>query len=119
MNKVILIGNVCKDIVYRKTTNDKDMARFTLAVTRKRKNQNGEYESDFINCLSYGATAKLLNDYVKKGDKISVEGEIRTGSYVNNEGQKIYTTDVMVLNIGFLTPKKDPYQEFSDEMLLD
>ena len=79
--------------------------RFTLAVPRETKNKEGVYESDFINCIAYNKTAELMCQYLEKGDQIAIQGHIQTGSYEKN-GQKIYTTDVIVERVQFLNTKK-------------
>ena len=102
MNKVCLTGRLTKDIELRYTQSNIEVTQFTLAVTRKYKNQNGEYDSDFINCIAYRNTAKLLNDYVKKGDLLGIEGHIQTRNYEDKAGKRIYVTEIIVENIDFL-----------------
>lgn len=102
MNKVCLTGRLTKDIELRYTQSNIEVTQFTLAVTRKYKNQNGEYDSDFINCIAYRNTAKLLNDYVKKGDLLGIEGHIQTRNYEDKDGKRIYVTEIIVENIDFL-----------------
>ena len=79
------------------------MARFTLAVTRKYKKD----EADFIRCVCFGKLAEIIQKYVKKGDQICVAGRIQTGSYNNREGQKVYTTDVVVEDMQMCGTKSD------------
>lgn len=97
MNKVILIGRLTKDpeVRYSQGENALAIARYSLAVDRKFKKQ-GEQEADFINCLAFGKSAEFVEKYLHKGTKIAVTGRIQTGSYTNKEGQKVYTTDVVV-----------------------
>ena len=92
-NTVILIGRLTKDIIVN-YVGETAMARFSLAVDRGRKNADGQKESDFPSCTAFGKTAEFLEKYFSKGSKIAVEGELRTGSYTNKDGQKVYTTDV-------------------------
>lgn len=98
MNKVSLIGNLVRDPEVRHTQGENSMAvaRFTLAVSRKKKNADGQYESDFINCVSFGRLAEFAEKHFLKGMKIAVIGHIQTGSYTKRDGSKVYTTDVMV-----------------------
>lgn len=103
MNQVILIGNTTKDIEMRSTNSGTVYARFTLAVSKFTK---GEKSADFISCIAYNKTAELLNTYVSKGQKIGIVGRISTGSYQNKNGDKVYTTDVIVNEVEFLEPKK-------------
>lgn len=94
MNKTILIGRLTKDPDVRYTnTNNEQMAiaRYTIAVDRVKKG-----ETDFISCVAFGKQGEFAEKYLKKGTKIAVEGRIQTGSYTNKDGQKVYTTDVVV-----------------------
>lgn len=106
MNKVCLTGRTTKDIELKYNQNNIAITGFTLAVTRKFKNQNGEYESDFINCIAYKSTAELLNKYVKKGDLLGIEGRIQTRNY-EKDGKRVYVTEVIVDSIDFLQSRKD------------
>ena len=97
MNKVIEIGRLTKDpeIRYSQGANTTCIARYTLAVDRKFK-QEGQPNADFINCIAFGKLGEFAEKYLHKGVKIAVTGRIQTGSYTNKDGQKIYTTDVVV-----------------------
>ena len=97
MNKVILIGRVVRDadIRYSQEANTTCIARYTLAVDRKFK-QEGQPTADFINCIAFGKLGEFAEKYLHKGVKIAVTGRIQTGSYTNKDGQKVYTTDVVV-----------------------
>ena len=97
MNKVILIGRVVRDaeIRYSQGANTTCVARYTLAVDRKFK-QEGQPNADFINCIAFGKLGEFAEKYLHKGVKIAVTGRIQTGSYTNKDGQKVYTTDVVV-----------------------
>lgn len=96
MNKVNLIGRLTKDpdVRYAQGQNALAVARYTMAVDRKSK-QEGQ-SADFINCICFGKGADFCEKYLKKGIKIAVSGRIQTGSYTNKNGQKVYTTDVVV-----------------------
>ena len=102
MNKTILIGRSTKDADVRYSQGDKPMAiaRISLAVDRKFK-QEGQPTADFINCIAFGKTAEVIEKYVVKGTKIAVVGHIQTGSYTNKDGQKVYTTDVVIDELEF------------------
>lgn len=97
MNKVIEIGRLTKDpeIRYSQGANTTCVARYTLAVDRKFK-QEGQPTADFINCIAFGKLGEFAEKYLHKGTKIAVTGRIQTGSYTNKDGQKVYTTDVVV-----------------------
>lgn len=97
MNKVILMGRLTRDPEVRYTQGDNAMAiaRYSLAVDRRFK-RDGEPDADFINCVAFGKSGEFAEKYLKKGTKIAVVGRIQTGSYTNKDGQKVYTTDVVV-----------------------
>ncbi len=97
MNKVILMGRLTRDPEVRYSSGDNSMAvaRFTLAVDRRFR-RDGEASADFINCVSFGKTAEFAEKYFRQGLKVLVTGRIQTGSYTNRDGQKVYTTDVVV-----------------------
>src|SRR5574344_3138647 len=107
MNKVQLVGRLTKDpeIRYSQGENATATARFSLAVNRRFKNAEGNYDADFINCVAFGKTAEFVEKYFKKGMAIGVTGRIQTGSYTNKEGQKVYTTDVVVEETEFVESK--------------
>ena len=106
MNSVNLIGRLSNSPEIRHTANNQVVCRFTLAVTRRFKNQAGDYEADFINCVAFSKTAELIGNYVEKGQQLAVEGRIQTGSYTAQDGSKRYTTDVVVENITFINSKR-------------
>ena len=97
MNKVILMGRLTRDpeVRYSQGEGSLAIARYTLAVDRRFK-RDGEATADFINCVSFGKTAEFAERYFHKGIRITVCGRIQTGSYTNREGQKVYTTEVVV-----------------------
>lgn len=97
MNKVILMGRLTRDPEVRYSQGEKQtaVARFTLAVDRRFKRE-GEQTADFINCISFGKSAEFAEKYLRQGTKIAVTGHIQTGSYTNRDGQKVFTTDVVI-----------------------
>lgn len=97
MNKVILMGRIVRDadVRYSQGANPTAVARYSLAVDRKFK-QEGQPTADFINCIAFGKLGEFAEKYLHKGVKIAVVGRIQTGSYTNKDGQKVYTTDVVV-----------------------
>lgn len=95
MNKVILIGRLTREPEVRYTDGGTSIARYALAVDRKFKRE-GEPDADFINCVSFGKAAEFAEKYFKQGTKIAITGRIQTGSYTNKDGQKVYTTDVVI-----------------------
>ena len=100
MNKVILMGRLTRDPEVRYSSGDNSMAiaRYTLAVDRRgrRSNSGDEQTADFINCVAFGKSGEFAEKYFRKGTKIAVSGRIQTGSYTNKEGQKVYTTEVVI-----------------------
>ena len=109
MNKVILMGRLTRDpdIRYSQGQNAMAIARYTLAVDRRgRRDANGsEQTADFISCVAFGKTAEFAERYLHQGTKLVVEGRIQTGSYTNKDGQKVYTTDIVVENCEFAESK--------------
>lgn len=101
MNKCIFIGRLVRDPEIRQAK-DMSVAKFTLAVDRKGKDK----EADFIQCTAFGKTADVIDKYVKKGNKIALEGRWQTGSYTNKDGQKVYTNDCIIDQIEFCESKK-------------
>ena len=98
MNKVILMGRLTRDphISFSTGENPMAIARYTLAVDRRRKSDGGEQTADFISCVAFDKAAEFAEKYLHQGTKIAIIGRIQTGSYTNREGQKVYTTDVVI-----------------------
>lgn len=110
MNKVIIIGNNTKDIEQKQTSSGTAVVQFSIAVKRNFKT-NGQYESDFFDCVAYNKTAELIAQYVKKGDKVAIDGRLQTRNYTNKEGRKVYVTEIIVENVEFLQSKKQENQD--------
>ena len=106
MNRTQLIGNLVSDVEFKQSASGTEVARLRLAVRRNFKNQQNEYESDFINCVAFGKTAEMISQYFNKGSKIAVDGRIQTGSYDNKQGQRVYTTDIVIENFYFIESRK-------------
>lgn len=102
INNTVLIGRVTKDIELKQTQANKSVTQFVLAVNRQFKNANGEREADFINIVAWGKTAELLAQYVHKGSQIGVVGRIQTRNYENQQGQRVYITEVIAENFQML-----------------
>lgn len=107
MNRFIGIGRYTSDPKITYTQGGMCCASFTLAVDRKFRNKQGQKEADFITCKAFDKTAEVIEKYGAKGRQIAVEGHIQTGNYVNKDGQKVYTTDVIVDAMQFLDKKQD------------
>ena len=112
MNKVILMGRLTSDptIRYAQNENSTCIANYTLAVDRRFKRQGEEQTADFIRCVAMGKGGEFAEKYLHQGTKIVVEGRIQTGSYTNKDGQKVYTTDVMVESQEFAESKSASQQ---------
>jgi single-strand DNA-binding protein len=119
MNKVILMGRLTRDPDVRYSQNNGNsmaIARYTLAVDRRfsRSNSNGDQQTaDFIGCVAFGKSGEFAEKYFRKGTKVAVTGRIQTGSYTNKDGQKVYTTDVVVEDQEFAESKNASGQSFA------
>ena len=107
MNKVILMGRLTRDpeVRYSAGENSMAIARYTLAVDRRFSRRDGEATADFIGCVAFGRSAEFAEKYFRQGLKVVVTGRIQTGSYTNKDGQKVYTTDVVVEDQEFAESK--------------
>lgn len=128
INNVVLVGRLTKDPELKQTSSGIYFSNFTLAVNRSFKNDNGETEADFINCIVWRNQAENLCKYMKKGSQIGVEGRIQTRSYETEDGMR-YITEVVANSITFLESKTEktdnsfqneyiePKQEMDDDLL--
>lgn len=120
MNKVILMGRLTREPDVRYSQNaDGSMAvaRYTLAVDRRRgRNSDNEQSADFISCVAFGRSGEFAEKYLHQGTKIVVTGRIQTGSYTNKDGQRVYTTDVVVEEQEFAESKSA--QQVMEETLI-
>lgn len=142
MNKAILIGRLTRDPEMRTTTSGTNTTTFTVAVSRTYTNQNGERETDFINCIAWRKQAENIAKYCQKGSQVAVEGRIQTRSYDAQDGTKRYVTEVIADNVTFLGSRgnsesssgtvdygsnqditttdvsEDPFKDFGEEVAL-
>ncbi|MCB2836167.1 single-stranded DNA-binding protein [Streptococcus dysgalactiae subsp. dysgalactiae] len=95
INNIVLVGRMTKDAELRYTPSQVAVATFTLAVNRRFKEQNGEREADFINCVIWRQSAENLANWAKKGNLIGITGRIQTRNYENQQGQRVYVTEVV------------------------
>src|SRR5690625_753919 len=102
INRVTLVGRLTRDPELRYTQSGVAVVNFTLAVNRNFKNKDGEYEADFINCQAWRRTAEVAAEYLKKGSLTGVDGRIQTRSYENDEGNRIFVTEVVAESVQFL-----------------
>lgn len=132
MNKVILIGRIVKDIDVQYTKSNKAYTKFSLAVNREFKNDKGEYEADFINCIAWDKTAETLEKYTSKGQQIAIEGRISVDKTTDEKGNNRYYTNVIITHFEFISyakkeehntdvivkEEKDPFAEFGEQIEL-
>ncbi|MGY3766767.1 single-stranded DNA-binding protein [Vagococcus vulneris] len=105
INNVVLVGRLTKDPDLRFTSNGSAVASFTLAVNRNFKNQSGEREADFINCVIWRKPAETLANYARKGTLLGIVGRVQTRNYENQQGQRVYVTEVVCENFQLLESK--------------
>lgn len=110
MNKWNGIGNLTKDVALTTTPNGVSVAKFTIAVTRRFTNTDGERECDFINCVAWRSTAENLAKYCHKGDKIAVVGALQTRTYEAQDGSMRNVAEIVADEVEFLKTKKDDEQ---------
>lgn len=110
INRSVLVGRLTKDPELKYTPNGVAVAKFTLAVARQFSNQQGERDTDFINCVVWRKQAENTANYLKKGSLAGVEGRIETRHYDGQDGKRVYVTEVVADSVQFLEPKKDGQQ---------
>lgn len=102
INNVTLIGRLTKDVELKRTPSDIATAQFTIACNRNFKNANGEYDADFINCVMWREQAERFCNWTKKGMLVGITGRIQTRSYEENDGKRVYVTEVVAENFQLL-----------------
>ena len=113
INNVVLVGRITRDVDLRMTQSNIPVVSFTLAVNRKYTNELGEKPADFINCVAWRHSAQFMKDYVKKGNLLAVEGSIQTRTYVDQDGNNRYITEVVCDSVQLLE-RSDNRSERSD-----
>lgn len=111
MNTVQLVGRLTKDVELKFTSNSNAVGTFTLAVKRSFTKESGEREADFINCVIWRKAAENLANFTRKGSQIGVEGRIQTRNYENQQGQRVYVTEVVVSAFHLLEPRQGGQQQ--------
>lgn len=114
-NFIQIIGRLTKDVEVRYTSNSKPVADFNLAVNREYKNQNGEYETDFIPVVMWGKNSETLSKYCKKGDLIGIAGRLQIDKYTNDKGENKYKTFVNASNMTFLNLRREEATEVEED----
>ncbi|EJG5175950.1 single-stranded DNA-binding protein [Staphylococcus pseudintermedius] len=107
LNRVVLVGRLTKDPEFRTTQSGVEVATFTLAVNRNYKNKNGEQQADFINCIVFRKQAENVNNYLNKGNLAGVDGRLQSRSYENQEGRRVFVTEVVCDSVQFLESKNN------------
>lgn len=102
INNVVLIGRLTRDVDLRYTPQNQAVGQFTIAVNQNFKNQNGEYDADFINCVIWGKLAENFANWTKKGNLVGITGRIQTRNYEGTDGKRIYVTEVVAENFQLL-----------------
>lgn len=118
MNQCTLIGRLTKDSEMRTTISGQHVVNFTLAINRNYKNEEGEYETDFINCIAFNKTAVLITKYTQKGSKIALNGRIQVNSYDAQDGTKKYATNIVAKEVYFLDGKKESLDNLTDSQVV-
>lgn len=116
VNQVGLVGRITKDPALRQLSEERSQTSFTIAINRPFKNSQGMIDADFIYCVAHGKMAEHIVKYCGKGSLIGINGRIQTGSYINRENQKVYTTEVVVETVRFYA-LKSPNQPTSTDPL--
>lgn len=107
MNRIVLLGRLTKEAEVRYTQNQKVVATFTLAVDRDFKNEKGERDADFINCVAWGKAAELIGNSCAKGHRLCVEGRLQIRQYDDKNGQRRWITEVIVSGFDFVERRSD------------
>ena len=111
INRVVLVGRLTRELELKYTTSGAAVATFSLAVNRQFTNANGEREADFINCVIWRKSAENLTKFTTKGSQIAVEGRLQTRNYDNQQGQRVFVTEVVVDNFSLLDSKANTEQK--------
>lgn len=120
MNKVIETGRATRDVELKTTNSGTSIVSFSIAVKRNFKNAEGNYDSDFFDCVAFGKLAETISRYVHKGDMVGVSGRLQTRSFTDKEGNNRKFTEIIVEDIEFLQQKKqepaheEPMEEFEE-----
>ncbi|MDK3846550.1 single-stranded DNA-binding protein [Staphylococcus pseudintermedius] len=107
LNRTVLVGRLTKDPDFRTTPSGVEVATFTLAVNRNFKSKDGEQQVDFINCVVFKKQAENVKNYLSKGSLAGVDGRLQSRSYENQEGRRVYVTEVICDSVQFLEPKSN------------
>ena len=115
INRVVLVGRLTRDPELRKTPSGASVCSYTLAVSRNRSAQPGQPDADFINCVTWNRQAETMAQYLDKGSLVGIEGRIQTRNYDNQNGQKVYVTEIITDSVQFLESKSNSSQNRLNE----
>lgn len=107
LNQIVLVGRLAKEVEVKKLESGKKVANITLAVPRSFKNEEGQYDTDFINCILWDSVAENTKEYCHKGDIIGVKGRVQSKSYPREDGSSYNVTEIIAEKITFLSSKKE------------
>lgn len=107
LNQTVLVGRLVREPEVNTTDNDKKVSNITLAVPRTYKNDKGEYDTDFINCVLWGSIAENTAEYCRKGDLLGIKGRVQTRDYETENGEKKYVTEIVAEKVTFLSSNKN------------
>ena len=119
LNQIVLVGRIVRDPELQQLENDKEVANITLAVQRAYKNEEGVYETDFIDCTLWNVVAKNTTEYCKKGDIVGIKGRLQSDSYEKEDGTKVSKLNVIAEKVTFLTSKSQDHNQDKEHMLLE
>uniref|UniRef100_UPI003F68E082 single-stranded DNA-binding protein n=1 Tax=Streptococcus pluranimalium TaxID=82348 RepID=UPI003F68E082 len=111
LNSFNAIGRLVADVDLKQTPNEKSVARFNVAIQRDRKDKNGEYQADFLPVVVWNQPAEFLAKYANKGDLISLSGRIQTRNYENQQGQRVYVTEVIAQDVAIVAKAKNNQEQ--------
>lgn len=114
LNNVVIMGRLTKDVELRKA-GDHKVTNFTVAVDRNFVDEDGERQADFIRCVAWNGTAEFIEKYFRKGSMIALTGWIQTGSYEDEDGKTVFTTDIVVNTVSFTGERADRDEEEEEE----
>ena len=120
MNRVNLLGNITKDIELKETSSGVKYTRFSIAVKRNYKNEDGEYETDFFNVIAWRKTAEIISEYFNKGSRIAISGKLQMSKYTDKDGNDRTSTEIVAEEIDFIDKKEEkedlPTDQTGDEV---
>lgn len=115
LNQIVLVGRIVRDPELQQLENDKEVANITLAVQRAYKNEEGVYETDFIDCTLWNVVAKNTTEYCKKGDIVGIKGRLQSDSYEKVDGTKVSKLNVIAEKVTFLTSKSQEHNQDKEQ----